>query len=80
MSEFFLHMSENFLRIFPVLIPKEKFRIIFGMEILLGTNMEVINVDLNWIYSYGNKFKFLRKDSDPSYLRVGMVIIWKSGT
>jgi hypothetical protein len=35
-----------------------------------------ITANLSWkfskgIFSYGNFFKLLRKDSDPSYLRVG---------
>jgi hypothetical protein len=50
------------------------------MEILLGTNAECsrnfshgIISTFYWIFSYGKNFKLLRKDSDPSYLRVGIL-------
>jgi hypothetical protein len=49
------------------------------MEILLGTNAECsrnfsqgIIPTFYWIFSYGKKFKLLRKDFDPSYLRIGL--------
>jgi hypothetical protein len=49
------------------------------MEILLGTNAECtwnfshgIIPTFFWIFSYRKKFKFLRKDFDPSYLRIGI--------
>jgi hypothetical protein len=32
-------------------------------------------VDLSWKFSQGKKIKLIRKDSDPSYLRVGQVTL-----
>jgi hypothetical protein len=53
-QNFPMNMSENFLGIFAKLIPwnihipKEKFQVIFAMDILLGTNAKY-----TWNFSYG---------------------------
>jgi hypothetical protein len=52
------------------------------MEILLGTNAERtrnfshgITSTFFLIFSYRKKIKFLRKDFDPSYLRIGQSLM-----
>jgi hypothetical protein len=63
------NMSENFLGIFPKLILRN---IHSKTTILLGTNAECTpNFSHNCDIFYGIKIKFLRKDFDPSYLRIG---------
>jgi hypothetical protein len=66
MSEFFIECVEKFPRKFSL----EKFRVLFGMEILLGTNVErtrnfsYSDILLDFFlrnYSYGKNFKLLRR-------------------
>jgi hypothetical protein len=63
-------MSEFLLEYVGKFHSKEKYRVIFAMEILLETNAKS-----TWNFSYGKNFKLPRKDSDPSYLRVGTLFI-----